>query len=245
LNKRQIILLSIFILLVLIFFVSKNFYSPFPGGQDEAIIEHFHKIYHSKYQVHWRTYWLGTKIVQNPMDMWSTQEIIYDIKPDFIIETGTYHGGASLFFAFVLHNVNENGKVITVDINPQTEKAEKHWLFQKYVKVIKGNSVSEDVINEIKKLVSGSKVIVTLDSNHSKNHVLKEMQLYSKLVSLNSYLIVQDGNLNGHPVRPNFGEGPMEAIQEFLKFNDNFSIDRNREKYLFTYYPNGYLKRIK
>jgi len=238
-------LLSIFILLVLIFFISKNFYNPFPGRQDEAIIEHFHKIYHSKYEVHQRTNWLGIKIQQTPMDMWSTQEIIYDIKPNFIIETGTYNGGASLFFASVLHNVNENGKVITVDINPQTKEAEKHWLFQKYVKVIKGNSVSEDVINEIKRLVIGSKVIVTLDSDHHKSHVLKEMRLYSKLVSLNSYLIVQDTNFNGNPILPNFGEGPMEAVQEFLKFNDNFSIDRSREKYLLTYYPKGYLKRIK
>jgi cephalosporin hydroxylase len=89
------------------------------------------------------------------------------------------------------------------------------------------------------------KVLVTLDSLHTQDHVLKEMQIYSKLVTPGSYLVVQDTNLNGHPVAPRWGPGPWEAVQEFLKTNDNFVADHEREKFLLTFYPGGWLKRVK
>lgn len=96
----------------------------------------------------------------------------------------------------------------------------------------------------LNKRVKNSKVLVTLDSLHTKKHVLKELNLYSNFVSLNSYIVVQDTNVR-HQVLPDFGPGPMEAVEEFLKTNKDFEIDHSREKFLLTFYPSGYLKRIK
>jgi len=97
---------------------------------------------------------------------------------------------------------------------------------------------------EVSKRVEDCKVIVILDSDHSKDHVLKELKLYSPLVSINSYIIVEDTNLNGHPIEPNFGPGPYEAVQEFLKQNNDFIVDKDRERLPVTFFPSGYLKRI-
>jgi cephalosporin hydroxylase len=173
------------------------------------------------------------------------QEIISEIRPDYIIEAGTRYGGTTLFYASVLSLVNPNGKVITIDIAPETDDASKLPLWNQRVEMIVGSSVEPKVTDHIAEEVKGKKVLVTLDSLHTREHVLKEMQIYSKLVTPGSYLVVQDTNLNGHPVEPNFGPGPMEAVQEFLKTNDNFVADRSREKFFLTFYPGGWLKRIK
>ena len=89
------------------------------------------------------------------------------------------------------------------------------------------------------------RILVILDSDHSRGHVLEEMRCYGPLVSRNSYMVVEDSNLNGHPVMPHWGEGPLEAIRDFLKENDKFEIDRSREKFYMTFNPSGYLKRIR
>jgi cephalosporin hydroxylase len=154
-------------------------------------------------------------------------------------------GGTTLFYATVLEKVNQNGKVITIDVDPRVEEASKLKIFKERVEVIKGSSVSPEVIDKIDKRVKNKKIIVMLDSLHTKEHVLKELNLYSNFVSLNSYIIVQDTNLNGHPVASDFGPGPMEAVEEFLKTNKHFKIDHSREKFLLTFYPSGYLKRMK
>ena len=88
------------------------------------------------------------------------------------------------------------------------------------------------------------KVMVVLDSDHPKNHVLQEMKIYGKFVSKGCYMIVEDTNVNGHPVLSDFGDGPMEAVTEFLENNEDFVIDKDREKFLLTFNPNGYLKKI-
>ena len=105
--------------------------------------------------------------------------------------------------------------------------------------------VSPEVISEIAQRVGSGTVLVTLDSLHTKEHVLKEMNLYSRFVTPGSYLIVQDTNINGHPVYPTFGPGPMEAMEEFLKSNRDFEVDRSREKYMLTAYPSGFLKKTR
>lgn len=241
LNKRLLILLCLFLILLIIYIYSNT-------TKEEYIIKKFVKIYLDS-KVHDKTTWLGVKIIQNPCDVWAIQEIITEIKPDFIIETGTLWGGSAIYFASILQNVNKNGKVITVDIaedvDDYIEKASKLKLFQDYVELIKGDCVSKEVINKIANRIKGaSKVIVMLDSDHNKNHVLKELELYSQFVSLNSYLIIHDTHLDGWNIKKNF-EGPMEATEDFLKRNSNFIADRLREKFLLTLSPKGYLKRIR
>jgi cephalosporin hydroxylase len=177
--------------------------------------------------------------------MWSIQEIISEIKPDFIVETGTFKGGGALFYASILQVVNPKGKVITVDIKRQMEQAAKLDLFKDRVEFIEGSSTSDEVIRRIAETVKGSKVMVTLDSDHHMKHVLKELELYSGFVSPGSYLILQDTSHNGHPIPTTYGKGPKEALDQFLKTNDNFVSDRSREKFLLTFFPGGYLKRVK
>jgi cephalosporin hydroxylase len=201
---------------------------------DQEIIFRFSQLLRRSRAV-WATRWFGIPSYQFPTDNWIMQEIISEIKPDFIIEAGTSKGGTTLFYATVLENINENGKVITVDIESQIEKASKFRVFKERVEFIKGDSVSSEVISKISDRVKNSKALVTLDSLHTKEHVSKELKLYSPFVSLNSYIVVQD----------TMSPGLMEAIEEFLETNKNFEIDRSRERFLITGYPSGYLKRIK
>ena len=213
---------------------------------DAEVVKRFNQVYFNSGVIQ-RTTWLGVKLGQNPCDLWAMQEIIYQIKPDVIIETGTWFGGSALYYAMLLDQLRNSGKVITVDIDTYGDQAAFEFpAFKRNAIFLQGDSVSPDIIKKIEELIGrDKKVMVTLDSLHTKEHVLKELQLYSRFVSPGSYLIVQDTNIHGHPVHPNFPEGPMEALMEFLKGRDDFVIDSSREKFLLTFYPNGYLKRIK
>ena len=226
-------------------FFTKHYFS----WWGSKIIEKYHikkfaKIYHGSgsYSVRRRwqeTTWLGVSALKLPTDMWVYQEIIYEIKPDLIIETGSMYGGSALFLATIC-DINKKGKIISIDINKKDDFP-KHDRIEFWT----GSSTSEKIINEIeKKIDNKQKIIVILDSDHSKKHVLKELEIYSKFVSKNSYLIVEDTAINGHPIVPNFGEGPWEAVEEFLKTNQNFVVDQSKEKFLLTWNPNGYLKKI-
>ena len=243
-KKKILFLMGATVVMKLFLTVSVTYPESVENFSDQKVRKRFNQIYYNS-NVWQKTKWLGVDSWQNPCDNWVMQEIISEIKPDFIIETGTMNGGTTLFYATILEKVNDSGKIITVDVNPNVQEASKHKIFKERVEVIKGNSVSPEVFSKIAKRVKNSKVLVTLDSLHTKGHVLKELELYSKLVSLNSYIVVQDTNVNGHPVLPFYGEGPMEAVEEFLKTNKSFEIDRSREKFLLTFYPSGYLKRIK
>jgi cephalosporin hydroxylase len=195
----------------------------------------------------WRnpTTWRGIPSEQAPTDNWEMQELIGELRPEYIIETGTLYGGTTLFYADVLSDVNPAGKVITIDIEPKVEEASKVPVWKQRVEMIVGSSVDPKVTDRVGQEVLGKKVLVTLDSLHTRDHVLKEMEVYSKLVTPGSYLVVQDTNINGNPVLPGFGPGPHEAVQEFLRTHDNFVVDRSREKFLLTFYPGGWLKRVK
>jgi cephalosporin hydroxylase len=204
----------------------------------------FHRLYYDSL-VWMKSKWLGVVSEQLPADNWSMQEIISETQPDYVIETGTLYGGTTLYYASVLSEVNPSGKVITIDVEPQVEQASRLPVWKQHVEMVVGSSVDPTVTNHIAQEVQGKKVLVTLDSLHTFAHVRKEMEIYSKLVTPGSYLVVQDTNINGHPVYPNFGPGPNEAVQEFLKTHDNFVVDRSREKFILTFYPGGWLKRIK
>lgn len=200
-------------------------------------IHKFHKMYY--YSGVWeKTYWLGVPVLKCPFDLQSYQEIIVDTKPDFIIETGTAYGGSALFFASIFDLVG-NGKVITIDVEKNNELSHP-----RIIQII-GNSVSSEVMGKVSGIVNGGKAMVILDSDHRKEHVLRELRLYNKFVSLGCYLVVEDTNVNGHPVSPEFGPGPMEAVIDFLHENNDFIVDREREKFFLTFFPKGFLRRIR
>src|SRR5579864_4329271 len=208
------------------------------------ITRKFQEVYYNS-RVWTTTKWLGVPSEQAPTDNWNMQELIVELHPDFIIENGTLYGGTTLFYADVLSYVNPQGKVITIDIEPKVEEASKVPLWKQRVEMIVGSSVDPKVTNQVAQEVAGKRVLITLDSLHTREHVLKELEIYSKLVTPGSYLVVQDTNINGNPVFPGFGPGPHEAVEEFLRSHDNFVVDRSREKFMLTFYPGGWLKRLK
>jgi cephalosporin hydroxylase len=172
------------------------------------------------------TYWLGVPVLKCPLDLWIYQEIIFEVKPDVIIECGTFRGGSALFLAHMCDLVN-NGRIISIDIEYREDRP-KH----ERITYLIGSSTSEEIVRKVKSLIRDrDKVMVILDSDHHKEHVLKELKIYSKFVTKGSYLIVEDTNINGHPVVPDFGPGPLEAVEEFLKENKNFVADRTKEKF--------------
>jgi len=246
-NTLRIVVYVIMLILVIIAALLTRPFRKSDAGSArniQSVITNFNRVYYDS-MVWQMTRYLGVPTQQFPSDLWVIQEIITELKPDVIIETGTYHGGSTLYFADILDRVNEQGRVISVDIAPKIEKASAFATFRKRVDVIRGDSVSPEVISEIAQRVGSGTVLVTLDSLHTKEHVLKEMNLYSRFVTPGSYLIVQDTNINGHPVYPTFGPGPMEAMEEFLKSNRDFEVDRSREKYMLTAYPSGFLKKTR
>jgi cephalosporin hydroxylase len=175
-----------------------------------------------------------------PLDLWIYQEILYELKPDIVIETGTNEGGGAGFLASIMDSIGK-GKVIAVDI----EELENRPVHER-ISYLKGSSTADEITQKISKMIEGSQVVlVILDSDHNMHHVLKEMNIYCDFVTPDSYMIVEDSNINGHPIMPNWGDGPFEAIQEFLNKSDSFEIDKDREKYYMTFNPNGYLRKIK
>jgi cephalosporin hydroxylase len=189
--------------------------------------------------------WLGVETLQNPNDMWITQEILFEVKPDFLVETGTYHGGSAALWAMILEQINPDARVITIDIEDQVTEARKLDIFRRKVDFLIGGSTNPEIVAEVKRRTKGKKVVVLLDSAHDKDHVLNELNAYSPLVGVGSYVIVQDTVVNGHPIWPQHGPGPYEAVEEFLATNDQFKTDRARERMLVTLCRKGYLRRIK
>ena len=205
-----------------------------------AIINLFHNLYYYSSQKTWQnTFWFGLPALKCPLDIWIYQEIIVEVKPDVIIETGTYYGGSALFMALIC-DVLRQGEIVTIDIDDKPNKPQ-----HPRIHYLKGSSTSQKIIEHVKGIIGDrKKIMVILDSDHSKDNVLSELHAYCPWVSSGSYLIVEDSNINGHPVRPEWGPGPMEAIDEFLAKNHNFIVDTSKEKFLLTQNPKGYLKKL-
>lgn len=210
---------------------------------ERDVAEEFHKLFWyagmfaKSYQT---TSWLGVPTLKCPLDLWVYQEILFETRPDVIIETGTFAGGSALFLATICDLLG-SGRVITIDIEDRNDRPSHDR-----ITYMTGSSVSDDVLARSRTLVGqDERVTAILDSDHHKDHVLKELRGYGPLVTPGNYLIVEDSNLNGHPVAAGFGPGPMEAIQEFLKEQHEFEIDRSREKYYLTFNPSGYLRKRK
>jgi cephalosporin hydroxylase len=218
--------------------------SPRPASDDAWVVDRFHQIYYDS-DIWIDNRWMGVQALQNPNDVWITQEIIHDVKPDYIIEAGTAAGGSAAAWATFLAQVNPAGRVITIDIEDQIREARNIPVWRERVDFVLGSSTAPETVAMITRRVQGKRVLVILDSDHSKDHVLAELKAYAPLVPVGSYLIVQDTNINGHPVLPEFGPGPMEAVLEFLANDTRFEADRSRERMLFTMHPMGYLKRVR
>lgn len=235
------------------FFILKNelktlrnliFYRLYVSRKDESeIVASFHKLYFgANYfgKTYQDTFWMGVSTLKCPLDLWVYQEIIYRTQPDLIIECGTYNGGSALYLASIF-DLTGKGRILTIDIQQKNDRP-KHPRIQ----YLLGSSTAPEIVEQVHAFVKpGEKVMVILDSNHEKNHVFAELKAYHGLVTKDCYLIVEDTCINGHPIMPEHGPGPMEALDEFFKENHDFLIDKSQEKFFMTFNPKGFLKKIR
>ncbi len=207
------------------------------------------RYYHLWYFNNWvwtQTSWLGVQTYKSPMDMWNYQEILVSLRPSLIVEFGTWHGGSALFFAGVMRQIGKPFVVFSVDIASEqiSEKAKS----DPDIRLLTMSSVREEVRMAIEKLRAENPgpVFAILDSDHSKDHVLGEMMNLRDVLVTGDYLIVEDSNVNGHPVLSGFGPGPYEAIEEYFhRFPNDYEHDSGREhKFGFSFAPGGFLRRL-
>lgn len=209
--------------------------------------------------------WLGRPIIQNPEDIVRMQEIVWTVKPDVIIETGIAHGGSLIFYASLLDNLRK-GKVIGVDIEIRPinrEALEKHPLFHKLC-LIESSSVAPETIKMVKsEIPENASVMVVLDSSHTRKHVRKELEMYSSLVTKESFIVVTDGSQKYLGETPRAqqdykdyakrweNDNPLNAIEEFLNDNTNFEcvepeflFNESQLNFRITHWPKAFLRRV-
>ena len=183
--------------------------------------------------------WSGNPTWQNVLDLWNIQETINEIKPALIIETGTNQGGSSYFYAQLLDLIG-SGNVATVDVEKM------HDLSHPRVTYLIGSSTSEEVLAPIRQMAADVEgpVMVILDSDHSQAHVEGELELYSPLVTNDSYLLVQDGVIDTLRKFRKGRPGPLPAIRQFVENHREFTVDQEKcDRFLVTHHPEGWLKK--
>jgi cephalosporin hydroxylase len=213
--------------------------------------------------------WLGRPAIQFPNDAWALQELIWSIRPDLIIETGIAHGGSLIFSASmlalldmadaisaktVLEPAKSSRKVlgIDIDIRAHNREAIKAHPMASRIQMLQGSSIAPEIIEQVQEISAGyQRILVCLDSNHTHDHVLAELQAYAPLTSVGSYCVVFDTVIEDMPAdmfpeRPwAAGNNPKTAVWEYLKSHPEFEIDKNiQHKLLITVAPDGYLKRV-
>ena len=195
--------------------------------------------------------WLGIPIIQFPNDIVAMQELIWKVRPDVIVETGVAHGGSAIFYASILELIGK-GKVIGIDveIRKYNRVAINSHFLSKRIHLIEGSSIDVNIFEQVSNMINkDDKVLVAFDSNHSYQHVLSEMELYSKLVSEGSYMVVMDGAQglvwdipNGKSEWKN--DNPLKTIEEFMEKYSGWEVDHFYNRFKITSNPKGFLKRV-
>jgi cephalosporin hydroxylase len=198
------------------------------------VIDAFHRAFYASKQTHGMTFYEGVPVLKNPLDLWVMQEILWDLQPTLLIETGTAYGGSALYYARQMDRSGV-GQVLSIDIEP-AEKLPQHAR----VTYVKGySSVLDDVVTVVGQIATEHpRVMVVLDSDHSKRHVLAELDAYAPFVSVGQFLVVEDTNINGRPVDIDWhgGPGPGPAVDEWLPRHPEFERAVMAERYLMTFH---------
>jgi cephalosporin hydroxylase len=196
--------------------------------------------------------WLGIPIIQTPEDILMMQELLWKVRPDVVIECGVAHGGALMLYASMLDLLGK-GHVLGIDVEIRKYNRlalQSHPLSRRYT-LIEASSIEPETVEHVKQLIRpDDRVLVALDSNHTKAHVAKELELYAPLVSVNSYIVVFDGVMQVLTDAPNGSpnwdqDNPWHAVREFLNSNSEFEIDPYYNRLKVTYCPGGFVKRVR
>ena len=205
---------------------------------DQAAVSRAHDVFYAS-NAWTQATWLGSQALKNPLDVWVYQEILAETRPDVVIETGTYRGGSAHFLASVCDLLG-SGEVVSIDVEPLREDYPQH----PRITYLGGRSSTDPgVLAEVRKRIGGRRTMIVLDSDHSQAHVDAELEAYAPLVPVGCYLIVEDSNIG--QIRPDLMPGPLQSIESFLASRSDFVIDRDREKFLLTFNPSGYLRRVR
>jgi cephalosporin hydroxylase len=210
-----------------------------------SLAKRYYHLWYYNTGVWQQTTWMGVQTYKSPMDMWNYQEILVSLRPSVIIEFGTWHGGSALFFSSVMQQIGRPYMVVSVDITDsrisEKTKADPN------IRLLTMSSASPEVRQSVRTLRQKfpGPAFAILDSDHSKQHVLAEMVNLRDILFAGDYLVVEDSNINGHPVAKSFGPGPYEAIQEYFRmFPQDYDHDFDRErKFGFSFAPNGFLRK--
>lgn len=209
---------------------------------EQAIVDAFHRLYYDERVEGRQTVllsWFGHRILKCPFDIWTYQEIVHETKPELIVECGTRYGGGALYLASLLDLRGGPGEVVTIDIT-----AMKNRPVHPRIRYVMGSTLDPAIVARVREAAAGKRTMVILDSDHSATQVAAELAIYPELVSTGCYLIVDDANLGGHPVLPEHGPGPTEALDAWYPTQTDFVIDRSRERFMLSLNPRGFLKRV-
>ena len=205
------------------------------SGADQTLARPIARAYHRNWYEAGNTWmhskWMGFHIQQCPLDLQRYQELIFRLKPRAIVQTGVNQGGSLLFFAHMLDALggpHSDGIVIGIDIQLSARAKE---LDHSRIHLIEGDSKGVDVLNRVRELVGDrSPILVSLDSDHRCDHVLGELRAFAPLVGPGGALVIEDTNLNGHPVLPHFGPGPREALEQWLPSSSDRFVEIGAEE---------------
>jgi cephalosporin hydroxylase len=210
---------------------------------EQAIVDAFHKLYYEQRVDDRQTVllsWFGHRILKCPLDIWTYQELIWETKPELIVECGTRYGGGALYLASLFDLRGGPGEVLTIDIT-----AMKHRPIHPRITYVLGSTLDADIVARVRAAAAGKRTMVILDSDHSATQVAGELEIYPEFVTPGCYLIVDDTDMGGHPVLPEHGPGPTEALDAWLPTQSSFEIDPSRERFMLSLNPRGYLKRVR
>jgi len=216
-------------------YIAQLRYSAEERTEFSRVIKEFNELYYKLVAQTWgNTKWRGVNVMKTPTDLWIYQELIHNIRPDLIIETGTCYGGSALYLRNLLNVIFPSGQVVSIDVSHEHLQQPAREIGIKY---LLGSSVSDEILVQVKAYIAAyhcQRVMVILDSAHEKEHVLKELELYAPLVSVGSILIVEDTNT----------DGPFEALNEWRSHHPEFRQEYMAEKFLLTFNREGYFERV-
>ena len=223
------------------------------GRQSPRSVEEYRKLYDTMTLKDWLLYhqqnivfercsWMGVTALKNPLDAWIYQELLFEVQPDVLVEIGSCHGGSTLYFAHLMDLIGK-GTIVSIDIARDT-----YDVRHSRIVLLTGDSSSPEVLDRVAGLCAGKTAMVMHDGDHTKDAVLRELRAYAPLVTVGSYFLVEDGIVDLFAPEEGIGfrgEGPMRAVEAFLQETDAFEIDDRCERYLMTYNPMGFLRRVK